>query len=573
MPQLPFKSKDIERIKARLIGIVNSGFNLAANYVWEGLHTFTAKITTHDIEPAASDTYDIGSPEKRYKTIRTGELAATLFSKEQVMILGNTLLVTKNQGTFPSAVDAGDGSIDFGQAMTLNDFVLIQAEDAVTGNPSTEYIQITSLVSGTTYNVTRNVDSSGTNDWASGTPYAVLGQNGDYRIEISAGAVPSIKLIKQGVDWDDATEDVVVNEDGIIQDAGSFYKIFSPIIGVGELGEIFQISSSVAGDGSTVETTVNTANTLGDATHNIEVESPTADQANLREVVNGGAAEMTIRAATNGLSQYPGFASSSLIGAERSLRKFTSPAIGYLPGFHFDPLGAWLSYPGLRAIWNGYGYDGTGSTAIIPDKSGMAHHLTAQNGLALSKYENPTLDYPSIAVMDFDGSNDYADRANETVFNAGNNLDIQVAVRLDTLPASTAAYGIIVNGVTTANWRLFAYNNGTKSYFVFQVYNSGGTVFEVNTSADPSIAANKWYVIRLQLVLSSILKMTVNGTTYSVTAPTTLRAASGNFQIGRLTTSSYLDGKIYAVALAVNDNSDDLAHYALWNSMRDYLDV
>ncbi len=160
-----------------------------------------AGVASHLI-PSATDTYDLGTSTKLWRKGWFSELDAVLFAQNTVSLVGGWLMATKNEGTIPAGQDvsAGATSIDFGQAMTANDFVLFRAAGAV------EYVQVGSLVSGTRYNVTRNLDGSGANAWPAGSVYAVLGNTGNGRIEINANATPRISLIRQGATYNAQTE-------------------------------------------------------------------------------------------------------------------------------------------------------------------------------------------------------------------------------------------------------------------------------------------------------------------------------------------------------------------------------
>lgn len=180
-----------------------------------------SRAVTGSLLPAITDAYDLGSSTKLWRKGWLSELDAVLFAQNTITLLGGWLLVTKSSGTMPADVSAGATQIDFGQAMTVSDFVLLRAAGKV------EYIQVGTLVSGTTYNVTRNVDGSGANDWPAGAPYAVLGQSGDGRIELSAAAAPRISILEQGETYN-ATTDLVR-----IGDLNGSYGVTSDINGFG----------------------------------------------------------------------------------------------------------------------------------------------------------------------------------------------------------------------------------------------------------------------------------------------------------------------------------------------------
>jgi hypothetical protein len=95
-------------------------------------------------------------------------------------------------------------SIDFGQAMTPGDFVRIEAIEQV------EHLQVGALVSGTTYDVTRNLEGSDPVDWPAGVPFSILGAAGDGRIEQGTG--PRIRVLEQGVLYNEFTEHVRIGD-------------------------------------------------------------------------------------------------------------------------------------------------------------------------------------------------------------------------------------------------------------------------------------------------------------------------------------------------------------------------
>lgn len=164
--------------------------------------TFTGTNNFQHILPALTDTYDLGSSIKLWRKGWLSELDAVLFAQNTVSVIGGWLIIGKGEGTIPVGQDVGaaDTSIDFGQAMSANDFVLFRAALQV------EYVQVVSLVSGTRYNVTRNVDGTGANAWVAGTVYLRLGNSGDGRIELNSNSTPRISLITQGSAYNAQTE-------------------------------------------------------------------------------------------------------------------------------------------------------------------------------------------------------------------------------------------------------------------------------------------------------------------------------------------------------------------------------
>jgi hypothetical protein len=168
--------------------------------------TLTGNLSTAGVAssliPSATDTYDLGSSTKLWRKGWLSELDTVLFAQNTVTLVGGWLMLTKNEGSVPTGQDVTTGatSIDFGQSMTVGDFVLFRGSLAV------EYVQVGSLVSGTRYNVTRNLDGTGANAWPAGSVYAVLGATGNGRIELNANATPRISLIQQGATYNAQTE-------------------------------------------------------------------------------------------------------------------------------------------------------------------------------------------------------------------------------------------------------------------------------------------------------------------------------------------------------------------------------
>lgn len=178
--------------------------NLAAALTWTALQTFSAGISAanvqSDLVPNATDTYDLGSSLKLWRKGYLSEMDAVLFAENTITLLGGWFYVTKDAGTLAADVTAVANQINFGKAMTNGNFVVLRSSLQV------EYIQVGTLVSGTTYNVTRNLDGSGANVWPSGQPFAVLGSSGDGRIELNAYDTPRMSILSQGATYNAQTE-------------------------------------------------------------------------------------------------------------------------------------------------------------------------------------------------------------------------------------------------------------------------------------------------------------------------------------------------------------------------------
>lgn len=152
--------------------------------------------------PATTDTIDLGSSTKLWRKGWLSELDAVLFAQNTISVVGGWMMIAKGEGAIPVGQDiaAINTTIDFGQVMTANDFVIFRAAGAV------EYVQVLTLSSGTRYNVTRNLDGSGANAWPAGSVYVILGNTTSGRIELNANSTPRISMIKQGATYNAQTE-------------------------------------------------------------------------------------------------------------------------------------------------------------------------------------------------------------------------------------------------------------------------------------------------------------------------------------------------------------------------------
>lgn len=152
--------------------------------------------------PNLTDTYDLGSSTKLWRKGWLSEMQAILFAENTISILGGWFYLTKGQGAVDEDVDASETQIDFGADGTLadNDFIIFRNAGQV------EYMQVDSNVTGNVWEVVRNVDGSGANTWAQGTPFANLGYNGNGRIELNANETPRMSMIRQGTAYNTQTE-------------------------------------------------------------------------------------------------------------------------------------------------------------------------------------------------------------------------------------------------------------------------------------------------------------------------------------------------------------------------------
>ncbi|PKN91114.1 MAG: hypothetical protein CVU44_21085 [Chloroflexi bacterium HGW-Chloroflexi-6] len=539
----------------------------ALTAIWTGNHTFQGLLKTRHVEPEAGELYDIGLATKRYRTLRVAELAATLFSKEQIMVLGNKIIIAKDADTLPAAMTNVQTTYNFGRAMTPNDWIQITAEDTA-GNPSTEWLKVGTLVSGTTYNITRNVDGSGANAWTEGTPYIVIGQNGDYRIELSAGASARIDVIRQSNAWNAWDVLASMNQTGFVVDDNG--GVGSMMFQTGDNNQVIAwFYSFIAGGLNTAFVKTNDELPAGeDAEINF--------MADRRKTLGG---KVTAKFGAGSTEAMPSARPSMRIGSEASYDdnlgkdqhfNFVRSGVAYpiqTPAINADPIGSLLSIPGMRMVWHGNGYIGNAAASSLMDRLGADHHLTPNNGPADAQYQNSP--FPPINYTDLNGTNQWYHRANEAAFNDVNYLDIWAVVSFDVLPTAGQIKTIYRNGQTTPSWMLYLYETGGLAKLQFETFSSGGVSSYCPSGA---LAANTRYVIRAQFIASTLMALTVNGTKTTGTAAATMRAPTGNFELGRMNGSHYLDGKYFAGGLAVNA-AGETTYNAVFHSLRDYLGV
>lgn len=156
-----------------------------------------------DLVPSVNDAYDLGTNTAKWQTAWISTIEAVLFAENTAQINGGYFIIARNSGTFAAQVGASDTTIDLGKTHTpLPQWMEVRARDSG-GTIRTEYLSIDSLVSGTTYNVTRNLAGGAvTWTWPQGTAYLVRGVEGDGRIELYAGSgVPRIDVMTQGATY------------------------------------------------------------------------------------------------------------------------------------------------------------------------------------------------------------------------------------------------------------------------------------------------------------------------------------------------------------------------------------
>ena len=245
--------------------------------------------------PATTDTYDLGSATKLWRKGWLSELESVLFVENSVQVTGGWWMIPHGSGTLAEDVDVSETQIDFGTALSVNDFILLR------GNLQVEYMQVTAFVSGTTYTVSRNKDGSGANSWPQGQVFVVLGYTGDGRIEFDAQtAAPRMSIITQGTSYNAQTEIVRLGDlTGMPGVAGSPTGIF-----IGDASQYMKYHDgtlTIAGNGSGL-TSISGGNiTTGSiAADKISVSTLSAISANMGTVTAGTITGATIRTSSSG---------------------------------------------------------------------------------------------------------------------------------------------------------------------------------------------------------------------------------------------------------------------------------
>ena len=185
-----------------------------ANFATNAFTLYTPLVLTADVGssliPTATDTYNLGSAARLWNEGFISQLNAVVFAEQTLTLLGGWFSVSPDQGTIAADVSTGATSINFGKAMTVGHFVEIRGYDTG-GVLRAEYLQVGSLVSGTTYNVTRGLNGTSA-AWASGTPFRVNGTSGSGRVELNAFDTPRISLLLQGATYNAQTETVRIGD-------------------------------------------------------------------------------------------------------------------------------------------------------------------------------------------------------------------------------------------------------------------------------------------------------------------------------------------------------------------------
>lgn len=176
------------------------------NFDWYGEHIFFNTLYSTVIKPISPIAYDIGASNLMYRDLWASNIQATIFAETTISLIGGYLRLAKDQGTFQETITNTATQINFYKTMTINDIVEIRA------NAKYEILKITSLSSGTTYNVSRAINGATIPTWEAGVVYSVLGQTGNGFIDLNSTSTPKISLYKQGNSWNDQKEIIRIGD-------------------------------------------------------------------------------------------------------------------------------------------------------------------------------------------------------------------------------------------------------------------------------------------------------------------------------------------------------------------------
>jgi len=213
-----------------LSGTLTAGTANISGTTTTGRLVVTNDIASHLI-PSLTDTWDLGRFDRLWNQAYISQINAVVFARTTQTLFGGYSTIGKNAGSFTADVVAADvTTINFGQAMTPNDFVLVRATDTSGPTIKAEYLQIGTLVSGTTYNVTRDLSglyaANANPTWPSGTPYLVLGNSGDGRIDMYAyDGRPRTVYTVQGATYNAQTDR------GVIGNLNGYYGYVTNVFG------------------------------------------------------------------------------------------------------------------------------------------------------------------------------------------------------------------------------------------------------------------------------------------------------------------------------------------------------
>lgn len=195
-----------------IVNIDNIAVDKTANFDWTGNHSFGQDIYTKAILPSLADVYDLGAYNKPWRKIWGSELSAVIFSEHEQALLGGWLTISKGEGKLLADLPATATQLDLGPGTYTEGDLLVIRGIASNGSPQVEYIRIGTLISGTTYNITRDEDGTGANDWPAGTVFGNWGQAGNGRLELNAQESPRFSVYSHGASLSAFNEQIRIGD-------------------------------------------------------------------------------------------------------------------------------------------------------------------------------------------------------------------------------------------------------------------------------------------------------------------------------------------------------------------------
>lgn len=140
-----------------------------------------------DLLPDQPDARSVGSALYPFLKAHISELWGSRFVEETVTLFGGRMMIPKQTYTLVS-LEGTTLTVKDAVSWTAGDVLVVREPGAV------EYLQVAETVSGPTVTVARDLDGSGSNDWAAGTVIANLGGAGDGYVQGLGGSVPQLSV-------------------------------------------------------------------------------------------------------------------------------------------------------------------------------------------------------------------------------------------------------------------------------------------------------------------------------------------------------------------------------------------
>lgn len=281
----------------------------------------------------------------------TLNITGSVFASANVIgAIGGALIVSKQQGRLSSDVGTSAAQVDFGQVMAVGDYIHLKAFD-VNGAAREEVLKILSLASGTTYNVTRDVQGANNPDpaWPKDTLWVAKGKQGDGWIEIGDFGVNRIKMRQfTGPNFSDDKEYLRLGEMtgwqgagltgmglGIGDYAGNKYLSYSPAAGLTVRGSIKADSGYLDALDISGQLTVQNTGSIVMGSTNTGIVLGYQSNGHYLRGVNAGSTEFEIRA-----SDGKAYAGAGNVTLDRDGVWFKDVAEGAAPIIHFTSDGS-----------------------------------------------------------------------------------------------------------------------------------------------------------------------------------------------------------------------------------------